>query len=94
MYSELQAHIKLSKNTMCQPFPCNIGTRQGVLSSPIIFSLYINDLVTYIKGHCTNGIFINNNIDDIFCLLFADDVANCGDTVVNFQHQLNAVSGF
>lgn len=50
--------------------------------------------MTCIKDHCANGIFINNDMEDIFCLLYADDVANCADTDVNLQRQLNAASGF
>ena len=94
MYSKLRAHVKVEGNTITQQFNCNVGTRQGDLSSPIIFSLYINDLVQYIRDTCRNGIFITNNIPDIFCLMYADDVANCADTANNLQLQLNAVSKF
>ena len=63
-------------NIITQPFKCN---------SPILFSLYINDLVQYVKDNC-------NNIPDIFCLMYADDTANCADTANNLQLQRNAVS--
>ncbi len=43
MYANLRAHVKVSVNIIPQPFRCNIGTRQGDLSSPIIFLLYINN---------------------------------------------------
>ena len=76
------------------PIHCNIGTRQGDLSSPKIFSLYINDLETHLKRHCNKGIFITNDVPDVFCLMFADDVACCADTVVNLQRQLNSISTF
>jgi len=80
--------------TCTTPFACNIGTRQGDLSSPIIFNLFINELCTYIRSKCRNGIFITEDIPDIFCILFADDVANCADTANNLQCQLNHISDF
>ena len=94
MYSKLSAHVKIDRQNISESFLCNLGTRQGDLNSPIIFSLYINDLIAYIRGKCQNGIFITNEIHDIFCLLYADDVANCAETAVNLRLQLNAVSSF
>ena len=94
MYANLRAHVKVSGNIITQPFRCNIGTRQGDLSSPIIFSLYINNLVSYLREHCSHGIFITNDIPDIYCLMYADDVANCADTAYNLQLHLNAVAKF
>ena len=88
MYSKLSAHVKIDRQHISESFLCNLGTRQGDLNSPIIFSLYINDLIAYIRGKCQNGIFITNEIHDIFCLLYADDVANCAETAVDLKLQL------
>ena len=33
-------------------------------------------------------------MQDIVCLMFADDVANCSDTVINLQNQLNIINQF
>ena len=46
------------------------------------------------KEKCERGIFITNEISDIFCLMFADDVANCSDNVLNLQTQLNTIDKF
>ena len=43
MYSQLKSCVKI-KNGLTRYFECHIGTRQGCVSSPIIFSLFINDL--------------------------------------------------
>ena len=94
MYSKLQARVKNGSNTFSNSFCCNIGTGQGDLSSPIIFSLYINDLCKFIRENCRNGIFITQDVPDIFCLMYADDIANCADTAVNLQSQLNCIEGF
>ena len=95
-YSPLRQNRRensMSLDKIAGPFRCNIGTRQGDLSSPIIFSLYINDLVSHLQQTC-NGVFITNDIPDILCILFADDVACGADTVNNLQLQLNAISDF
>ena len=69
-------------------------TRQGCVSSPIIFSLFINDLISYIKSECNRGIFVSQQIEDIFALMFADDVASFSDTIIRLQHQINCIERF
>ena len=51
MYSQLKSCVKV-KNGLTQFFNCYIGTRQGCASSPIIFTLFINDLVSYLESEC------------------------------------------
>jgi len=60
----------------------------------MIFSLYINDLCSYLREHWDHGIFITAKIPNNMCLLLADDVANCADTARNLQLQLNCISDF
>ena len=60
---------------MKSPILCNMGLKQGALSSPIMFKIYINLLCSYINKTVT-GIFVTNDIAGIYCLLFEDDVAN------------------
>ena len=72
-------------------FPCNTGTKQGDVSSPIIFSLFINDLFTMLRDTCS--IFITKNIQDILCLMFADDVASCAETATKLQ-QISVIQNF
>ena len=64
------------------------------MSSPIIFSLFINDLVSYLKSECDRGIFISDQIEDIIALMFADDVASFSDTVIRLQRQINCIQQF
>ena len=35
---------------------------------------------------------MTNQIHDIICVLFADDVANCAETAIELQLQLNSIS--
>ena len=93
MYSQLKSCVKVN-NGLTQFFDCHIGTRQGCVSSPIIFSLFINDLISYLRTECDWGIFVTDQIEDIIGLLFADDVASFSDTIVRLQHQINCIHRF
>ena len=55
MYSNLSATLRTDCGETCI-FPCNVGTRQGDVSSPLIFALFINDLCTLLREQCGDGI--------------------------------------
>ena len=93
MYSQLKSCVKVKKG-LTQFFDCHIGTRRGCGSSPIIFSLFINDLVSYLKTECNRDIFVTDQVDDIIALMFADDVASFNDTIIRLQHQINCRERF
>ena len=38
--------------------------------------------------------FYNPDVADIYCLMYADDIANCAQTRVRLQRQLNLISEF
>ena len=69
----------------------NVGSKQGDVTSTFIFNLYINELSRLLRERNHRGISITDEIPDIFCVLFADDVANCSDTVIELQRQLNSI---
>ena len=77
-----------------QFFDCEIGMRQGCLSSTLLVSLFINDLVDLLKIECNQGIYISDIIDEILSLLFADDVSTFADTVLQLQKQLDVIDKF
>ena len=93
MYSQLKSCVKV-KNSLSQFFECSIGTRSGCLSSPIIFSLFINDLILYLRAVSDRGIFISNDIKDVIALMFADDVACFSDTIIRLQRLINLIEQF
>ena len=97
MYSKLKSCIKLSsgdKVTLTDYFNCCVGTKQGCVTSTIIFDLFIDDLMSYIKSKSRNGIFISEEIGELYGLMFADDVSSFADTVVNLQQQINLIGDF
>lgn len=93
MYEKLKSCVR-TKDGLTDFFRCNKGTKQGCVSSTVIFAMYINDLVTYLKLKCGSGVFITDQIDELYAFMFADDVAGVADTVVKLQHQINYVDEF
>ena len=88
MYSNLSSTVRIDGGET-NAFPCNVGTRQGDVSSPLIFALFTNDLCTLLRERCGDDIFITSEVADIFCLMYADDIANCSETRVRLQRQMN-----
>ena len=93
MYNQLKSCVKVN-NSLTQFFECTIETRQGCINYPIIFSLFINDLVEYLRSETDSGIFISNDIEDLLALMFADDVSCFSDTVTRLQRLINLIEKF
>ena len=70
---------------MYTQFKCSIGTRQGCKLSTILFILFIDDLVEELNDSAIKGIQISNDDPDVPIILYADDMANVGDTVRALQ---------
>jgi len=79
LYTDLRSCVKVNNN-VTDLFACNVGTRQGDKTSSTIFDLFIDELSVRLRENFGSGIFITNDIPDIFCLMFADDVAGCAET--------------
>ena len=59
-----------------------------------MFNLYKNELSPFLRSKENGGLFITNEIPNIICTLFADDVANSADNTIELQSQLNSISEF
>ena len=64
------------------------GVRQGCVLSPLLFSLYTEELVARVKGKAL-GIGVGN--DKISLLLYADDIIMFSENKEDMQELLNAV---
>ena len=87
MYCYLNSCVK-TRAGISGFFPYTIATRHGDKSSSTIFDLFMDELSSLLRVNFGTGIFITEDIPDILCLMFADDVANCAETVVKLQHVL------
>ena len=70
MYTTVNFCVKYS-NTFSQCFDSYVGLKQGDPSSPLLFMLFVNDMLQHINSNL-DGIF---TLDDfkLFLILFADD---------------------
>lgn len=90
MYGSLQSSVR-TPNGLTDFFKCERGTRQGCMLSPFLFSLYVGELVNMFEENQCEGVYINESTPNISCLLFADDLVTCADTVGRLQHMIDVV---
>ena len=93
MYRKLKPCVKCG-NGLTDYFDCTVGTRRGCVTSPVIFLLFINDLVNYLREKCGNGVFVSEEIEDLLALKYADDIAAFADTVSALQRLINWIESF
>ena len=80
LYSNVTSCVKL-ENSITDEFPCEVGLRQGNSLSPILISLYINDL--------PGKLSMTKNMTDIDILLYADDLAMLANSREELQDKLH-----
>ena len=94
MYGQLKSCIRLENNCVTEYFDCCVGTRQGCMLSPFLFTFYLNELIEQINEKGGKGIFVDEVWHDVKILLYADDIILCADTVGNLQAHINVLKVF
>ena len=88
VYESSTAQIKLN-GTLSDPFNVSSGVKQGDIISPVLFSMYLNDLATGIKElNC--GVEINAS--NLAILLYADDIVLIAPDEKCLQKMIDFVS--
>jgi len=90
MYNDVKAKIRCGAKFTDFVY-CTFGVKQGDVCSPILFSLFINELALEIMNNGRHGLTLNPDILELFILLFADDLVLLSETVVGLQTQLNSL---
>ena len=95
MYHNIKSRVTTAEGTSAF-FPCLTGVRQGENLSPLLFSIFLNDLKGFLHMHKAPGLTCNTNIDDhflvyikLFVLLFADDTVIFSNNCDDLQKTLN-----
>ena len=88
MYNVVKSKVRAG-NDLTESFMCPRGLKQGEICSPVLFSLFIDELAYEIMQWGKHGIQLIPDIVEIFILLFADDVILVSDAVCGLQNQLN-----
>jgi exonuclease III len=92
LYSDTRIKVALS-GLLSDEIPLERGVRQGDPLSPILFDLFINDIVDDLDTVVVPGLpeGVDRNIPG---LLFADDVALIADSAVKLKAQLEGVGAW
>ena len=70
IYSNILFSVRLNGH-LSEWFNVNSGLKQGCPLSPLLFNLYINDLVSFLKSYECG---IDIDCEKVCILLYADDV--------------------
>ena len=88
MYNTVKARVRVNGD-LTDVFLCPQGLKQGEVCSPVLFSLFINELTKDITISGIHGVQLSPDFIQLLILLFADDVALISDSVGGLQTQLN-----
>ena len=91
MYSSVKSRVKHC-NKLGNEFYCSLGVRQGECLSPLLFSLFLNDIEEHFFQSGREGLDIN--IFKMFLLLYADDIVIFANSAEELQHSLDSLGDY
>lgn len=81
IYSNVQCCVRIN-GFMSDWFQVKCGLKQGCILSPLLFNLYINDLVSFLD---TLSVGVTIGTDIINCLFYADDLVLLAESPSDLQ---------
>ena len=87
LYIDYQCCVRLN-GFSTDYFSVKCGLKQGCILSPLLFNLYVNDLITSLKV-TGKGIPINDH--KVCCLAYADDIVIMAENEPDLQLMLNVL---
>lgn len=91
IYKSVKSCVR-NGNRLTEFFECPVGVRQGCILSPMLFSLFINEVANMINEGGTHGIQLLPGLIELYLLLFADDIVLMSDTPRGLQNQINILN--
>ena len=85
MYKDVKAKVRCGAK-FTNWINCTRGVKQGDVCSPILFSLFINELALDIMNKGRHGLVMSPDVTEIFILLFADDIVLLSDRLLDCKH--------
>ena len=81
MYNNVKARVRCG-DKLTDYVNCTAGVKQGDVCSPILFSLFINELALQVIDKGRHSACFMIDAFELFILLLADDVILMSETVV------------
>jgi hypothetical protein len=97
LYRSIRSLYKLCRSSIQTPygltdwFMSDLGTRQGAVLSPLLFSLVVNPLAILLKSE---GFGVKLGSIQLACLFYADDLVLIADSEEQLQEMMNTTTEF
>lgn len=91
IYSDVRSCVK-SFSTLSEFFKSDVGLLQGEVLSPFLFSLFINDLESFLEQDPNASLSLEHL--SMYLLMFADDAVIFSDTIEGLQSSLNNLESY
>ena len=88
IYSSVQSCVRWGSE-VSDFFNCPSGVKQGCILSPLLFSLLITEVADKVKIKGKHGFQFLPGLQEIFLLLFADDICLLSTTPIGLQNQID-----